>query len=422
MLRTTITIRVALTLAAAILGALTGTVSASADGGPIVVAPGGCALQCIQKALVTVTSTAARVDFRTTVPTKIVVTARRLSSTGGLVAGPPDASATGQTLKTERMLFLLGLLPKTTYRIVVSATDAEGHVAIRSGTFATLAVAAAIDTGGAGGFSSGLGCSVQCIQKAVPVGIGPTAAVFEVKTYTPARIRVLVGRDPAVQQVVSTSQSAGLVTFLTAGANPLDPGTRYYVSIQATDAAGHTALAWGSFKTVEQKVQVTLWKIKVISDGDKGRARGELSFDYWAEGSWRHGENSFHKRSSGDTFTVRAVGTSRAGLTMLLPANGPDPKVDIRVYAEECDGPARMKNCVRESMFGLAPHGGGDIGGNDFATAGGLFSLNALLTAGALPANFGMDMPAGHQGYFAFETTQYHVKFRVYAFADVIYG
>ena len=141
MFRTIITIRTALTLAATVVGALTGTVSASAGDGPTIVAPGGCALQCIQKALVTVTSTAAKVEFRTTVPTKIVVTARRLSSTGGL-AGPPDASAKGQTLKTERMLFLLRLRPKTTYRIVVSATDAEGHVASRSGTFATLPVAA----------------------------------------------------------------------------------------------------------------------------------------------------------------------------------------------------------------------------------------------------------------------------------------
>ena len=422
MFRTIVTIRTALILAATVIGALTGTVSASADGGPIVVAPGGCALQCIQKALVTVTSTAAKVELRTTVPTKIVVTARRLSTTGGLVAGPPDASATGQTLKTERMLFLLGLRPKTTYRIVVSATDAQGHVASRSGTFGTLAVATAIDVGGPGSLSSGLGCKAQCIKKAVPTAIGPTAGVFDIQTDTPARIRMLVGRDPAVQQVVSSSQSAGLTTAWTTSATLLDPGTSYFVSIQATDAAGHTALAWGSFKTVERKVQVTLWKVKVISDGDKGRARGEMFFDYWANGSWLYGERGFHKRSSGDTFTVRADGTTRPGLTMLLPANGPAPRVDIRAYAEECDGPVRMKNCVLESKFGLAPHGGGDVGGNDFATAGGLFSLNTVLTGGVLPPNFGMNMPAGHDGYFAFETTQFHVKFRVFAFADVIYG
>jgi hypothetical protein len=420
MSRTTTTIRTALALAATIAAVLTCAVSASADGGPILVSPGGCALQCIQKALVTVTSTAARVDFRTSVPTRISVTARRLSTTGGLVTAP-DASAAGHTLKTERMLFLLGLRSKTTYRIVVYATDAQGHVASRTGTFATLAVAAAIETGGTGGFSSGLGCSVQCIQKAVPVGIGPTAAVFEVKTYTPARIRVLVGRDPAVQQVVGSSQSAGLTTAFTAGANPLDPGTRYYVSIQATDASGRTATAWGSFKTVERHVRVTLWKVKVISDGDKGRARGEMYFDYWAGGRWLGGENGFHKRSSGDTFTVRAQGTSRPGLTFLLPANGRDPKLDIRAYAEECDGPARMKNCALESHPG-APSGGGDLGDDDTATAGGLFSMSDLLTAGALPPNFGMDMPTGHIGYFAFETTQYHVKFRVYAFADVVFG
>jgi hypothetical protein len=30
-----------------------------------------------------------------------------------------------------------------------------------------------------------------------------------------------------------------------------------------------------------------------------------------------------------------------------------------------------------------------------------------------------MAMPGGHDGYFAFEMTQFHVKFRVYAYLDV---
>ena len=35
-----------------------------------------------------------------------------------------------------------------------------------------------------------------------------------------------------------------------------------------------------------------------------------------------------------------------------------------------------------------------------------------------MPPSFG----AGHDGYFAFDTTQFHVKFRVYAYLDVVYG
>jgi hypothetical protein len=231
-----------------------------------------------------------------------------------------------------------------------------------------------------------------------------------------------VGRDPAVQQVVSDTQSAGLVTSWTTGASPLDPGTGYFVSVRATDADGRMATVWGSFQTAERPVRVTLWKVKVISDGDKGHARGEMQFDYWGNGKLFAGEAGFHKRSSGDTFTVRALGTTRPGVTMLLPANGPSPMLDIRAYGEECDGPARMKNCALESKGSGAPSGGGDIGGNDFATAGGPMPLNSLLTAGVVPPRFGTSMPEGHQGYFSFETTQLHVKFRVYAFADVIFG
>lgn len=421
MFRTTTITRAALALAASFAVVLAGAATAFADGGPVLGAGGGCALQCIQKALVTTTSTAAKVELRTSVATKIVITARRLSATGGLVAGPPDASATSQTLRTERTLFLVALKPKTTYRITVSATDGQGHTASRSGTFETLPVATAIDLGGPDGFSSGLGCSAQCIEKAVPTAIGPTAAVFEVKTDTSARIRLTVGRDPGVQQVVSDTQSAGLVTSWTTGASPLDPGTEYFVSIKATDADGRTASVWGSFETVGRSVRVTLWKIKVINDGDKGRARGEMQFDYWGGGQWFPGESGFHKRRSGDTFTVRALGTTRPGVTMLLPADGPSPVVDIRAYAEECDG-AAMYNCELESKGPGAPSGGGDVGGNDFATAGGPMPLSSLLTGGLVPPRFGTSMPDGHQGYFSFETTQHHVKFRVYAYADVVFG
>lgn len=414
----TITAAVA-TLVLGLSAALTG--AASADGGPILTAPGGCALQCIEKALVRTTSTAATIEIETAVRTRIVLTARRLSATGGLVAGAPDASATDHLLRIRRTLYLVGLQPETTYRIFLSATDAEGRTASRNGAFSTQPVATNVDPG-PGGFSSGLGCSAQCIQKAVAVAIGPTAAVFEFGTDTPAHLQLVVSRDAASQEVVTNSSSAGFVTNWTAGATLLDPGTKYWLSIRATDASGRTNARHWTFETVERNVQVTLWKIKVIDDGDKGRARGELRFDYWANGGWTGDATGFHKRSSGDVFSVHASGTSRPGLTTTMPANGRAPKLDLRVYAEECDGPARMKNCVSEARDpNWVPNGGGDWGGNDTATAGGLFSLDSLLTAGALPPNFGMAMPEGHDGYFAFETTQFHVKFRVYAYLDVFF-
>src|SRR5262245_56990976 len=99
MFRTTSISRAALALAASLGAVLAGAATAAADG-PIIGAGGGCALQCIEQALVTTTSTAAKVELRTSVATKMVMTARRVSVTGGVVAGPPDASATNWTLRT----------------------------------------------------------------------------------------------------------------------------------------------------------------------------------------------------------------------------------------------------------------------------------------------------------------------------------
>ena len=407
---------------AALAAALAATPSAPAAGGPILAAPGGCALQCIEQALVTTTASAAKLELKTTVATRVVVSARRLSSTGGLVAGAPDASVSHHALLTSRTLFLVGLQPATTYRIAVSATDAAGRSAHRSGTFATRAVQAAVDPG-IGGVTSGLGCSLECITKAVPVQIGPTAAVFELATDTAARFELRVSRDAAGSNVVSTSASPSFTTSWTAAATALDPGTRYHLLLRVTDAHGRSDQRQFTFKTVERLVRITFWKVKVVNDGDSGRARGELRFNYWLGREHLGGEASFHKRSSGDVIQVRGNGTNRPGLTGVLPANGANPMLDIRVHALECDGPLRMKNCVvGATMPGWVPSGGGETGDDDYATAGGAFTLTTLLTEGALPGNYGTTLPSGHDAYLVFETTQYHVKFRVYAYLDVFYA
>jgi len=407
---------------ATLAAALAAATSAPAAGDPIILAPGGCGLQCIQKALVTSIATAARVDLGTTVPTKVVVTARRLAGNGVPVAGPPAASATDYGFRTQRTLFLVGLQPATTYLISVSATDSSGRTAHRSGTFATQPVETAVEPG-AGGIAASLSCSAKCITKAVPVQIGPTAAVFEFRTNTPARIRLVVSRDAAGADVVSQSGSPPTTSW-TGGASLLDPGTRYHLLVRATDTNGNAEERRFSFVTVERKVQVTFWKVKVLSDGDKGSVAGEMRFSYWLDRTSLDEEGDYHKRSSGDVIQVRASGTSRPGLTGTLPANGADPTLDIRVYGHECDGPARMKNCAYESRgAGWYPSGGGELGGDDdYATAGGAFSLSTLLAQDGLPGTYGATFPGGHDAYFVFETTQHHVKFRVYAYLDVIYA
>ena len=322
------------------------------------------------KALVTTTSTAAKVEIATAVPTRVVLTARRFSTIGGWSPARP----TRQPLRH---------LPQDRADALPGRPPAEDHVSDqprRDRCRGTHCFADRNFRNAAGGgerpsgpatISSGLGCSAKCIQKALPVAIGPTAAVFEFGTDTPARIELVVSRDAAGHDVASRFSSGGLVTKWTASATLLDPGTRYFLSIRGTDASGRTNERHWTFETVEQHVQVTLWKIEVISDGDKGRARGELRFEYWA-GATRIGDDGgFHKRKSGDVFTVHASGTSRPGLTTTLAANGRDPTFDLRVYADECDGPARMKNCEIEAREpGWIPHGGGDFGGDDFGDGG----------------------------------------------------
>jgi len=76
-----------------------------------------------------------------------------------------------------------------------------------------------------------------------------------------------------------------------------------------------------------------------------------------------------------------------------------------------------MSNCVNEVM--PTPVSGG---ADSFAVAGGAFGLGSLLDAGALPGNYGSQLPSGHNAYLVFETTRFDVKFRVFATVDWFYA
>ena len=383
--------------------------SAAAESGPVEGAAGGCAIQCIEKALVTSTASSAKVEIATAVPTRVVVTARRLKL--GRVDGPA-ITRVGRLLRRTRALSFGGLDPERRYAITVAATDAAGHTASRSGAFSTRAVQTTGQTG-PGGLSSGLGCSAKCITKAVPVQVGPTAALFEVKTSTPAKITVIASL--AGTGTIASIGTSPRTTSWRYAASPLTPGTRYDLRIRATDPNGHTELRQFAFTTVERKAQVTFWKVQVIDDGDRGIAKGELSFSYWL-GNTELRTDGFRKLASGDVFDVHATGSSRPGLTGVLPANGASPTLDVRVLAEECDS-LLMSNCVNEVM--QTPVSGGN---DSFAVAGGAFGLTSLLSAGALPGNYGTLLPSGHHAYLVFETTHFNVKFRVFATVDWFYA
>jgi hypothetical protein len=411
----TLTLKVFLTAAA-----LTLATSSAAAGGPIISAGTGCAVQCIEKALVVPTATSATVDVKTTVLAHLTVSITKQvvpTTTGGLVA-PQTRTVSISAFTPWKLASFAGLEPDTTYAIVVRATDLTGQKASRSGTFATLPVKAQ-DHSPVGGFDSGAGCAAQCIQKALFTQTQPAASIakLDVRTATDAKIRVVVSRDkpvatadgPSQLDVVSSQASPGFTTSWQTQVGGLLPGTTYYAVVRATDAQGRTAIRQGSFRTVPATAIVTLHKLKVVGDGDKGRNKGELAFRYYGNGDERAWSGSFKKIRSVSVVGVWLRGTSRPGFSMSFPADG-DAKLDVKVIGEECD--VLFKNCVVES---------GLPSGNQYASARAELDLSTVLDRGAQGAwqGTGVTAPAGHDGYFVLSTGDTYVRFLVLATVDL---
>jgi hypothetical protein len=392
------------------LAALAGTARAD-DGGPQITAGTGCAVQCVKKAAVSATASSAKVELETTVVTVVAVWVARQSA--GNTAPGTLTSSQAKVVKlylpagTTRTASFDGLEPDTTYAIGVKATDVRGKSSTRTGTFKTLPV----KTNGLGGpdtLDSGAGCSVQCITKALFTQAPPNGSIADVdlKTATDARIRITVTRE---YSVVSEQSSPGLVRDWKTQVGGLLPGTNYGVVVHATDRQGRVAERHGSFRTVSATALVTIQKIKIVNDGDKGKAKGELYFRYWFAGH-EHGNYGFRKLGSGAVIDAKVAGTSRPGVIYRFSANG-DAKLDVHVSAEECDGHTYMKNCeVEESLSGQHTY----VGGN--------FRLADILS-GAVPGWYGtgVSQPPGHDGYFVFGPADDYVKIQVFATVDFDY-
>lgn len=410
------TIRIAKTLAVAAVAALALTAAATAAG-PALSAGTGCAFACIESALVTTTASSATLDVRTSVPTSATATVRKADEPLGLTAGPGAKHVSYATFVKSRTLLFGGLEPDTTYRIVLSVRDQQGKVQTRSGTFSTRAVKVAIDQPDIG-LSAGLGCKADCIERGTLEGdpVVPGRARLELRASVPATFQLrLVAKDASgkvLHQLVHVTGSRKTEHGTTL--DGLLTGTTYTATVKATDADGRTWVEDGTFRTRSAEAVVTFHEIKVIDDGDKGVNRGEIMFDFMAGGE--HGPSTaFQKIGSGDTVALKGSGTSRPGRSIPVPIDG-SSRIDLDVLGVECDSYLFMKNCVVQGGLWSTVRYAGDT---YVATKTTLDLRQAFAPSGALPANHGTGLPAGHDAYVVWETTQHSLKYRVYATVDV---
>jgi Big-like domain-containing protein len=411
-------------LAAALVAALSiaaGTASATSP--PTFTAGQGCSVQCISKAAVTATAKSAKVELATTVPANLKVTVGKgaTGGNGGLVANQFKTVyvSANSPLKTA---FFLDLEADTTYSIAVRATDLQGRSSVRSGSFKTLPYKT---TGHSGSntLDSGLGCSQQCIMKALVSQKQPdgTSARIEIKTSTTAHIQIDVSRDKptklasgglAQYDVVSRQWTGADTKSWTPQVTGLEYGTKYYVVVRARDAQGRVSMRQGSFRTVSATATITFHRIKVLNDGDKV-GKGELFFNLWINRDYAWG-TGLRKLNSGDTTNVNPQGSSRPGFSYEISADG-DAAFSVEMLGEECD--ERKKNCVLEA------NEDGYVGATfpQWALAAAQFDVSELLGNDALPGWYGTGVtpPAGHDGYFTFGTTDHYVKFLVLATIDL---
>jgi hypothetical protein len=117
----------------------------------------------------------------------------------------------------------------------------------------------------------------------------------------------------------------------------------------------------------------------------------------------------FRRIDSGTTFAPRMPGTTRPGVWTTVSVDGLK-QLTLQAGGNECDW-QRLSRCPRES---------GPIGGDWEASATTHVDLGEAFRAdGSLPSGYGTALPAGHDAYAVFETTEHDLKFRVYATVDV---
>ena len=360
-------------------------------------------MQCVKKAAVSTTASSAKVELETTVLSVVTVWVAKQ-----VTGNPPGTLAASQAKVVKlylpagatRTASFDGLEPDTTYAIGVKATDVHGKSSTRTGTFKTLKV----KTNGLGGpdtLDSGLGCSVQCITKALFSQAPPDGRVAnaDLKTSTDAKIQLIVGADQAFHEIVFDQTNPWLVRSWKPQIGKLLPGTTYHVVVRATDAQGRISERRGTFRTVSATALVTIQKIKIVNDGDKGKAKGELYFRYFFAGH-EQGEQRLLQAPLRPGRLGEGEGLQSPRRLLPVSGNG-----DARSRRSRHRGGVRRahlhENCAVEAISATLYDRANLIG--QYAGVGGNFRLSDILS-GALPGWYGTGVspPTGHDGYFVF--------------------
>lgn len=259
------------------------------------------------------------------------------------------------------------------------------------------------------GLGAGLGCSAQCIKKAL-VTPSMTGGSLEVKTDTPARIKIWVSDQapgsidgmPWIPNPDDYLETWNYYLQHTFSLDNLTAGTLYNILVTATDSEGRTAYRLGTFRTLDppplppavqgQTVRVTFFKVKILNDADKP-GKGEISLNFSIGDGLVYSMPGYKNLNSGQSYRppLKAYDVSIPnGQTALL-----------RVGGVEHDG---------DDSSGI---------GNDLSSAVAVLDPDDLSDQ-VYDGDYG-GMPFGHDAYFMFESPpRDYLEFRVYAWVDLV--
>lgn len=208
------------------------------------------------------------------------------------------------------------------------------------------------------------GCSVQCMTYAkVTAANSPGRAHVSVKSNTAAKFIVQVSKQPPTYQngkpkfelTNGGKSTADYAMSWETDLNGLEPDTKYYGIISATDADYNTAYATGSFTTASVNITIGMLEVKLSYDGDSGSLdRGELSYA-WGVGNVTVGTRGEEKMSAPETVHFARP----QSIYTLFDVKAAPP---VYVDASERDGDALAEFC---GSSGVVAHEPGSDGSCD---------------------------------------------------------